>query len=272
LTLSNNPNEKISVDKTIATMDAIVQAILNHSKLEVDLIRIENTTPTSYIMTIESRVTKTGPISSTMTPMVVDLVGPKGVFGKLSLPEVKTSSSGAKVVVHEQKIDIVDHDAFVAFVRSIQLDEKLTLGLDNGQGSVKAMFLTANIVYKKEVHMLGMNGPRTELVKTEVHADGTFTNTMKIINPSPLEIDLGTTTFAFKNAAGEVLAEQTGKVFIPRGDSTYTINGTVKQKGSVDKVSLIGMGVAEDSWIKETIKIYDVPIQLTPELTELLKA
>jgi hypothetical protein len=232
---------------------------------------LSNLVCSSYVMTVESRVTRTGPVSSTMTPMVVDLVGPKGVFGKLSLPEVKTSSSGAQVMVQEQKIDVVSHEAFIAFVRSIQLDEKLVLRLDNGHGSIKAMFLTSNILYKKDVNMLGMNGPPTELVSTEVHEDGTFTNTMKITNPSPLEIDLGTATFVFKNAEGEDLAEQTGEIFIKRGDTTYTMSGKVKQKGAVDKISLVGVTIAGDSWIQETIKIYNVPITLTPELTTLLK-
>jgi len=44
-------------------MDAIVQAILNLSKLEVSLIKIEDATPDSFMMTIESKVTHTGPVS-----------------------------------------------------------------------------------------------------------------------------------------------------------------------------------------------------------------
>jgi hypothetical protein len=253
-------------------MDTITQAILNYSKLEVDLIRITNATPTAFVMSIESRVTNTGPLGATMSAMTVDLVGPKGVFGHLDLPEVKTSSKGATVSIEDQTIEIVDMEAYMAFVKSIQLDEKLTLRLQNGKGTIKALGLKANIVYNKEVNMLGMNGPRTELVKTEIVPGGGFKNTMKVNNPSPLEIDLGAPTFAYKNATGETLAVQSGSIFINRGETLYTVTGEVKSKGSLDKLSLIGYSVAQDSWISETIKYFNMPISLTPEMRSLVEA
>jgi Protein of unknown function (DUF3712) len=253
-------------------MDTITQAILNYSKLEVDLIRITKATPTAFIMSIESRVTNTGPLGATMSAMTVEMVGPKGVFGHLEFPEIKTSSKGATVSIDDQKIEIVDMEAYLAFSKSIQLDEKLTLRLQNGKGTIKSFGLKANIVYNKEVSMLGMNGPKTEIIKTEIVADGGFKNTMKVTNPSPLEIDLGAPTFAYKNAAGETLAVQTGAIFINRGETMFTVTGEVKSKGSLDKLSLIGQSVEQDSWISETIKFYDVPISLTSELRDLVEA
>jgi len=222
-------------------------------------------------MTIESRVTDTGPLGATMSAMTVDMVGPEGVFGKLDLPEVKTSSKGANVNITDQKIDIVDMNAYKAFVKTIQLDQKLTMRLDNGQGTIKALGLKANIVYKKEVHMLGMNGPVTQIVKTEAVGSG-FKNTMKIINPSPLEIDLGSPAFAFKNAAGELLATQAGKLFITRGETLFTVTGEVKSKGAADKLVLVGESTDHDSWINETITYFNAPISLTPELQSLVVA
>ena len=269
-------------------MDMIVQAILNRSKLEVSLIRITNATPTyaapydqspskqsnrsrSFVMAIESRVTDSGPLGATMSPMTVDLVGPQGVFGRLDLPEVKTSSKGANVNIPDQRIEIVDMNAYKAFVKSIQLDQKLTMRLENGKGTVKALGLTANIVYKKDVHMLGMNGPVTHIVKTEA-TDGGFQNTMKIINPSPLEIDLGSPTFAFTNAAGEVLATQSGHLHIVRGETVFSSTGEVKSKGAPDKVTLAGVTADKESWIQETIKFFSSPISLTPEMQSLVAA
>jgi hypothetical protein len=69
-------------------------------------------------MSIDSRVTNTGPISSTMSEMDLDMAGPAGVFGRLRLPEVITKSSGATVKVVEQEIKITNMDAFTAFVKS----------------------------------------------------------------------------------------------------------------------------------------------------------
>jgi len=252
-------------------MDAIVQAILNLSKLEVSLIKIEDATPDSFMMTIESKVTHTGPVSATQSPLTVDMIGPQGVFGKLNLPEVKTKSSGTFVNIPPQLIKIVDHVAYQAFVKSIQLDEKLTLRLDNGEGTIKALGMKSKIVYRKNVELMGMNGPKTELVKT-VATDGGFKNTIKIYNPSPLEIDLGENTFEFVDEAGQVIAEQSGRLDIPRGESYHEVVGSVKAKTASGKINLVGKDVEKVSWLKETIKYFNTPIGLTPEMKNLTTA
>ncbi|QDS72530.1 hypothetical protein FKW77_000279 [Venturia effusa] len=252
-------------------MDAIVQAILNLSKLEVSLIKIEDATPDTFMMTIESKVTNTGPVSATQSPLTVDMVGPAGIFGRLDLPEVKTRSSGTEVKIPAQLIKIIDHNAYQAFVKSIQLDEKLTLRLENGAGTIKALGMKSKIVYKKNVELLGMNGPKTELVKTvSTDAEGGFKNTIKIYNPSPLEIDLGENTFQFIDDAGMVIAEQHGTLDIPRGDSYHEVSGTVKGKTASGKVNLVGIDVTKESWLKTTIKYYNTPIGLTAEMKQLV--
>jgi hypothetical protein len=223
-------------------------------------------------MSIESKVTHTGPLPATMAPMTVDLVGPKGPFGKLNLPEVKTNSKGTSVNIVDQLITITDMAAYSAFVKSLQLDEKLTMYLDNGKGTIKALGMKSNIVYKKPVAMLGMDGPATQILSTEKLADGTFKNKVKIINPSPVEIDLGKVTFGFKNAAGELLATQVGNIFIRRGETIYEAIGTVKQKGDVGKISLVGLDDEKGTWIKTSLSFFNSTVKLTPELQELLSA
>jgi hypothetical protein len=222
-------------------------------------------------MAIGSKTTHTGPLPATLAPMTVDMIGPKGAFGKLDLPEVKTTSKGAVINIPDQYIKILDMEAYLAFVKSIQLDEKLTMMLDNGKGTIKALGLKSNIVYKKPVHLIGMDGPQTEMVKTEVLPDGTFKNTMRITNPSPVEIELGNVTFGFRNASGVVLATQKADILIKRGETVYEATGKVETKGNVDKVNIIGLEPEKDSWIRETLKMFNVPINLTPEFKELVK-
>jgi hypothetical protein len=225
----------------------------------------------SFVMSIESRVTNTGPIPATQAPMTVDMIGPKGVFGRLDLPEVKTKSSGTDVKIEDQLIQIVDHEAYQAFVKSIQLDEKLTLRLDNGQGTIKSLGMKSKIVYKKNVDLLGMNGPKIEILKT-VKTETGFKNTLKITNPSPLEIDIGDSTFEFVDEQGTIIAEEHGGLDIPRGDSYHEVVGTVTGKAPSGVVRLLGKDVEKDSWLKTTIKYFESPITLTPEMVELTKA
>jgi Protein of unknown function (DUF3712) len=221
------------------------------------------------VLSIESKVMNTGPVAATQAAMTVDLIGPKGIFGRLDLPEVKTKSSGTDVTVTKQLITIVDLAALQAFVQSIQLDEQLTLHLDNGKSTIKAMGMTANIIYKKEVHLKGMNGPKTEIVTT-VEAGAGFKNSLKIINPSPLEIDLGETTFEYIDEDNNVIAVQRGRLNIPRGESLHEVVGEVKKKGPSGTVRLVGKDVEKESWLKETVKYFDAPIVLTPELTSMV--
>src|SRR6187402_3003072 len=101
-------------------------------------------------------------------------------------------------------------------------DETLTLRLENGNTKLRAMMMTSTIDYAKDVPLKGMNGPKTILSKTESNGSG-FTNTITCINPSPLEIDLGTVKYAIKNSKGETIAEQQGPVYMKRGEFTYTM-------------------------------------------------
>ena len=113
-------------------------------------------------MDIQARTTQTGPLPATLMPMTVDLDGPKGIFGKLDLPEVKTTSKGADVAVKGQRIRVTDMEAFLAFNKSIQLDDKLTMHLKNGKGQIKALAMKSAITYEKPVPLTGMDGPATE--------------------------------------------------------------------------------------------------------------
>jgi len=255
-------------------MDAIVQAILNKSKLDVTLIKIEQAPEDTFVMDIESRTYDTGLAPATLQPMTVDMVGPKGAFAKLDLPEVRTNIKGADVNITGQLIKIEDMDAYYAFSRSIQLDEHFSMMLDNGVGQIKALgLLRANITYKKQVDMRGMDGPQTEVLKTEVLADGTFKNSMRITNPSPLEIELGNVTMDFKSASGEVLATQEAEIYIKRGETLYEATGKVVAKGDVTNVHLVGgEELTKKSWLKITLSNFDVPVKLSSELEGLLKA
>ncbi|TVY23960.1 hypothetical protein LHYA1_G008049, partial [Lachnellula hyalina] len=200
-------------------MNAITQAIVNNSTLEITSIKITDATKTSFLMSLVCQVANTGPIGATMTPMTLSMSGNAGCFGTLNLPEIKTSSAGTTITVAEQRIEIVDMDAFVAFNKSIMNDSSLTLHLTNGSSTIKALFLSAKITYAKDVHLTGMSGPLTTMLSTTISPAGTFTNTMQVQNPSPLEIDLGTLKQELRNAKGERIAVQRGKLYLGRGET-----------------------------------------------------
>lgn len=220
------------------------------------------------MMEIESRVENAGPFAATQSEMTVDMVGPAGIFGRLILPEVKTKSGGADVPIPDQLIKIVDMDAYKAFVKSLMQDEHLTLRLENGKGTIKAMMMTANITYRKEVHLKGMNGPKTMMVKTERDGEG-YKNTMLTINPSPLEIDMGTVHYEIRNEDGVKIAEQSGKTYIKRGESTDVMVGKTTGVAPKGEARLVGVNVQDDNWHKETIKYLDTSTSLSEEFVTM---
>ncbi|KAH7379088.1 hypothetical protein BKA64DRAFT_736631 [Cadophora sp. MPI-SDFR-AT-0126] len=240
-------------------MDAITQHIVNNSQLEVSLIKISDATPDTFKMSIESRVTNTGPISSTISPMTVDLVG----------SVIKTSSSGADVHVPAQVIKITDKAAFKAFVTAVLRDESLVLQLKNGKGTVKALLgLSAEIDYNKDVPLKGMNGPKTSIAKTVVDGGG-FKNTLTYVNPSPLELDLGIIKQELRNKDGSVIAVQQGKTYLVRGETNVVVEGKVVGKAAGGEAVIVSVGVVEDNWHNETITAFQEPVILSEELLSL---
>ncbi|CZS93932.1 uncharacterized protein RCO7_08082 [Rhynchosporium graminicola] len=248
-------------------MNAITQYIVNNSKLELSLIKITEATPDTFLMSIESRVTNTGATSSSISAMELDLVGPEGAFGRVNLPVIKTNSAGVDVNIASQTIKITDKTAFKAFVTAVLRNEDLVLQLKNGKGTVKAMLgLSAKIDYNKDCALKGMNGPKTSILKTEVLGGQRYRSTMRVINPSPLELDLGTIKQEIRNLDGSVIAVQQGKMYLLRGESEYVVEGMVVGKALGKDVKLVATGVEENNWHNETITAFDEPIVLTDEL------
>ncbi|OLN91941.1 hypothetical protein CCHL11_01531 [Colletotrichum chlorophyti] len=252
-------------------MDAITQAILNRSKLEVEHIKISQPTEDSFVMSLVSKVTGTGPMGATMAPMTVDMMFNGGCFGKLDLPEVKTKSGGTEVVVDDQVIKIIDREAFKAFVKAIMCDESLVLRLDNGECTIKALGLSANVKYAKDVQIVGMGGPKIAQINSAERGGG-FVNTMKVYNPSPLEIDHGVSMFEIRNESGEVLAELKGYLKIVKGDFESTLHGSIKKGAKPSNTAkLVGVGTQDKNWCNETIQYINCSFSVTPQFAQMLQ-
>lgn len=228
------------------------------------------TSYSSFVMTIVSRVTGTGPMGATMAPMTVDMVFNGGCFGKLNLPEVKTKSGGTEVVVNDQLIQILDRNAFMAFVKAIMCDNQLVLRLDNGDCTIKALGMSAKVKYAKDVPIVGMGGPKLAQINSAERGGG-FVNTMKVYNSSPLEIDHGVSMFELRSESGEVLAELKGDLKIVKGDFETTFNGSVKKGAKTsDKARMVGVATEENNWCNDSIKFIDCAFSVTPQFAQLL--
>lgn len=230
----------------------------------------------SFLFSVEAQVYRTGPVYATISAMELDLAGPKGIYGKLMLPEMKITPTETKINVKDQRIQITNMEAFFALQRELVQGEMTTLSLENGSGTVKVMRMIFPIKFSKKCEIKGMNGPKTEFAGF----DGEKV-LAKIYNPSPLEMDLGNAVFECRNAQGRALAQQRGRINIRRGESQHEVSMDIvagedmEDAGDVSKLWMVGIDVDggdAKSWMKEGIKHYNVQLGLTADLMNLISS
>ncbi|KAI1639339.1 hypothetical protein F4809DRAFT_657245 [Biscogniauxia mediterranea] len=256
---------------------SVIDAILNNSELELTLIRISNVTDegreiqSSLTVSIEARVTNTGPARATLSPMTVSLCGPGGAcFGQVALPGIKTSPAGAALAVGGQHVRIASVPALLAFVRPVVRDAAAVLALRGGRATVRALGAgPRDICYEKDVPLPGMRGPDVRVRSfafalaassssssagggsTSNNNNNSNSNSVVLVlhvsNPSPMEISFGTCGFEIVDGSGGgggdeeevVFAELKGRLDMRRGGFEATVQGTL-----VDRRALVAAGEA----------------------------
>lgn len=224
----------------------------------------------TYNMSIDCRVTRTGPVSSNVSAMDLDLMFDGFVFGRLRLPKIRTSYWGAKVMVENQTIEIIDLPTYKMFVRSVILNDETSFQLEHGNCTISAMGLTNHCDFNLDLSMGGMGGLPVTLKK--LHRDGdSITTIFEFNNTSPVEIDHGLCKFDMVNDRGQTLATLEGDFKLVHGKSKVTFQGTVCEGAMPsDKVRLMGVGTDQLTWCNETIKFIDSVFDMDERFADAL--
>ncbi|KAJ3495758.1 hypothetical protein NLG97_g3160 [Lecanicillium saksenae] len=233
-------------------MNTITQGILKKSKLEVHHLKITNATNSSFLLSMKGRATKIGIATATISAMTVDLVGPRGTFGRLEVPAIKMGSRGADIAIVNQWVSITDMEAFAAFVMAIVHDENLILRLENGQTTVTAMGMKSTIVYQKAIHLHGLKNLQTSLLEME-QDESTVQCSIATVNLSQFELDLGTVVYEVQDKNGQRVGELKGKTYVSCGASKVTLHGPVTGMLYTGETKLVGVDVEEQNWLKQII-------------------
>lgn len=216
-------------------------------------------------MTIESRVSGTGPIGSNISAMDLDLTFNGFSFGKLHLPSVHTSLWGAKVTIPNQTIKITDMAIYKAFIRSVLVDTETCFQLENGTCTIKALGITAHCNYCLEIPIMGMMGPKTVVKNVEKDGDGHLRVIVDVQNPGPVEIQHGWSLFELRNDKGETVADLEGDFELKRGWSEVVLAGKLRDGAAfaaTEKSRLVARGVEGSTWCNETIQFIDTSLEL----------
>ncbi|KAI9158463.1 hypothetical protein HJFPF1_06458 [Paramyrothecium foliicola] len=247
-------------------MDSVVQYLMSLSSLEVLLVKIDDATEDSYAISMETRVTGTGPVSSTVSAMEVNLTFDGHCFSTMCLPELCTSWWGTDIVVRDQRVKITDMAAYKDYVRSVISSEDTGFKLENGGCTISALGLSVDCNYNLDVPLKGMGGLKGAIKNIERKEGAKLMMTVILHNPSPVEIDHGMSLFELRNPHKGVLATLKGGLKILRGDFDVMLEGELLQ-GAVETkaVTLAGIGVEGNTWCSETIKFIQPTMELTSE-------
>ncbi|KAI1411720.1 hypothetical protein F5Y13DRAFT_53967 [Hypoxylon sp. FL1857] len=270
-----------SADMKVA-FQRVIDAFLKHSKLEIDFIRISNVTDDSFLVSLEARTSNTGPAKAVLTPMTIELHSVAGCFGKMTLPEIVAAPNGAPIVVKNQIVEITDKTALQFFVVPAIKRDVAKLSLKNGETSISVPALgTAPraICYERDIRMQGMDGPQVSIKSVSVSSRpptpfslGSNANnltranisiTLRVKNPSPIEISFGVCEFEIQNSSNEVFAELKGRLDIRNDHFNATFQGIADKRVALagGEVRLVGRRCVGAGWCDETIKGIDIPIE-----------
>ncbi|KAI2642243.1 hypothetical protein GGS21DRAFT_296420 [Xylaria nigripes] len=260
----------------------LIETILQCSKLSISLLRISNVTEDSFNVSLEAFITRTGPVQAKISEMTVDLHGPEGQFGTITLPAIATQAYGTDVVITSQTVKIIDKKALQAFIHAIIDGSSVVLSLRNGRTSISAMRIApCEVTYEKDIRLPGMNGPIVNVQSAEViqtpsqlsdsrPASAAIPNditsrrssttasvasitglsgrsdvsiVLRIANPSPLEINFGMCFFEIQDHENEILAELKGCLDIHRNYVEIMLQGNVNKAVAITLAAEISEAV-----------------------------
>ncbi|KAI1095484.1 hypothetical protein F5B19DRAFT_489615 [Rostrohypoxylon terebratum] len=262
----------------------VFDAILKHSKVDISLIRISNVTETSIHVSFEARVSNTGPAKATLSPMTIELCGPAGPFGKITLPEFNTTPGGAYFAIQNQYVEITNKTSLVAFVSSVLNNKSVTLSLKNGQGAITVAAFgigPRSLPYERDIALTGMNLTSVTVVRASTSARPStssnlstigsligsrshLTVTFNIKNLSPVELSFSICEFEIRNWEDEIIAALKGRLDMRSEDFDVTLYGAVDKRLAPTleegRVRLVGKRCAGAGWCDMLVKSVDLPI------------
>ncbi|KAF5622557.1 ubiquitin ligase (Hul4) [Fusarium sp. NRRL 52700] len=268
---SGNRNRRAPYSPLVIA-DTVVQYLLDLAKLQVTRFKISNATEDSFNLTLEGRVFGTGTISSTIISTEVSLSFNGTVFGRIKLPQIQTSFWGTDFVAQEQRVEITDYTNYCAFIRSIIVDNETNLQLESRNCTVRALATSSICSLRLDMPFKAIGGPRMAVKKLS-RLRSVVTIVFSLSCSGPFELDHGLCIFELRNGHSETLAELKGELNIVTGGTELVLHGTARDGAVASKrVRLVGVGVEarEKSWLNETIREIDVPVDLEPKCMETL--
>lgn len=219
----------------------------------------------SFVTSIEARITGTGPVYGSILAMPVDAIGPAGNFATLAVGETKITPSGATISIVNQKIEITDMTAFLAFIKAIMEEDKCELSLFAKSATIKALMMKRTIEFSKPAEVIGWKGLKAEFVNFK---PGKVV--VKIDSSSQTSIDLGVADFQIHDKGGRVLAKLKGQLKVEKGETFHELDispipGLEVKKEAGDVLRLVGVSGVPQTWLKDANNFFSIDVVFNKE-------
>ncbi|KAI0376175.1 hypothetical protein F5Y04DRAFT_292935 [Hypomontagnella monticulosa] len=263
----------------------LIGRIQFESKLKITKLRIGLVLEHSFHLSLEARLTDTGTIKAKMCPMTIDMWGPSGPFGEMTLPELKVHPNGTPITIDYQLVEIINWNALQVFLEHLLHDEKVNLDLIDGVAEIKSKPLKKGyrpIYFTRGVAMNGMHDAAFAVKKAEITANPPTCDDVKgdraglkvrfrVKNPSPVELSFGWCAFEIRNEEGELFAQLKGMLDIKIKYYDVQLCGIANKDVKLvkGKTRLIGLRCSGAGWCDGIIKSINVPVT---DVWKMLKA
>ncbi|POS72804.1 hypothetical protein DHEL01_v208803 [Diaporthe helianthi] len=282
-------------------LNYVAQTLVDASKMDITSIEITKCDETGFTISLSAKIYDTGPLKATISDMTLSMFATKSgmEFAKVRLPAINATPGGTLCEVSEQRVEILDFEAFDTFNRNLLLQEELPAYL-RGSGKLTIPWpvpLSTVVRYNKVEVLRGLDGVHVKVLETrkasrsllkgkptEIEVD------VCIASGSPVSIHMGLTQVSI-GYSGMQIATAEADLFLKTGDNQVTFKGAMdvlsigKNLGTGFKFLRHDLGGGQDttafvkgakgaqcSWLDRTVRQMNSKIVMTATLADLVRS
>lgn len=279
----------------------VAQILVDASKMDITSIEITKCDETGFTINLSAKIYDTGPLEANISDMTLSMFSTKSgkEFARVTLPIINATPAGTVCQVTDQRVEILDRDAFDTFNRNLLLQKELPAYV-RGSGTLTVPWpvrLSTAVRYDKVEVLRGLDGVHISVLETrkasrsllkgkptEIEVD------VCIASGSPVSIDMGLTQVSIV-FSGMRIATVQAELFLRPGENRVTFAGEMdflsigknlgtglkflKQDvtGDQDLVAFVkGTKGPQCSWLDRTIRLMDSKIVMGSTLADLVNS
>lgn len=289
--------------KIPAVLQYAAQMVVDASKLDILSVDITACDETSFELSMESRISNTGPIPATIQSMTLSMFSNSSrcEFADVRLPTITAQPGGVICKVVGQRVQILDYETFHVFNRNLVLQAELPITVRGFSTLTIAGLVSTTIQYNKTCIIKGFDGVNIKPLETRKHSRSLVRGNpaeievdVSITSESRVSIDMGVVHVAISHegGGGEItIANLEARVRLTPGDNRVTWLGKMdvgdmvkhpmrstsffrrdlKKDEDVTAV-VLGVGSEQCRWLSRTVREMRSPIQMESTMRDILRS